>query len=85
MDSLFRSSFLINFEHYARDANLEILRKTNNNHTLLAVFMEYAKLLCGLIIGQRRRQTIPMRNNTAGKGILLGITVCLVSTILSTM
>ena len=46
---------------------------------------ECPKLLCGLVIGHRRRQTIPMRNSSGGKGILKGVTVCLVSAVLSTM
>ena len=46
---------------------------------------ECPKLLCGLGIGHRRRQTIPMRNSSGKKGILQGVTVCLVSAVLSTM
>ena len=46
---------------------------------------ESPKLLCGLGICHRRRQTIPMWNSSGGKGNPQGITVCLVSTVLSTM
>ena len=46
---------------------------------------ECPKLLCGLGICHRRRQTIPMWNSSGEKRILQGITVCLVSAILSTM
>ena len=46
---------------------------------------ECPKLLCGLGICHRRRQTIPMWNSTGEKRILQGITVCLVSAVLSTM
>ena len=46
---------------------------------------ECPKLLCGLGNGQRRRQTIPMWTSSREKGILQGITVCLVSAVLSTM
>ena len=46
---------------------------------------ECPKLLCGLGICHRRRQTIPMWNSSGEKGILQGITVCLVSAVLSTM
>ena len=49
---------------------------------------ECPKLLCGLGICHRRRQTIPKWNSSGGGGgggILQGITVCLVSAVLSTM
>ena len=46
---------------------------------------ECPKLLCGLDIGHRRRQTIPVWNSSGEKGILRGITVCLVSAVLSIM
>ena len=46
---------------------------------------ECPKLLCGLGICHRRRQTIPMWNSTGEKRILQGITVCLMSAVLSTM
>ena len=46
---------------------------------------ECPKLLCGLGICHRRRQTIPMWNSSGEKGILQGITVCLVSAVLSSM
>ena len=46
---------------------------------------ECPKLLCGLGICHRRRQTIPMWNSSGEKRILQGITVCLVSAVLSTM
>ena len=46
---------------------------------------ECPKLLCGLGICHRRRQTIPMWNSTGEKRILQGITVCLVSAVLCTM
>ena len=46
---------------------------------------ECPKLLCGLGICHRRRQNIPMWNSSGEKGILQGITVCLVSAVLSTM
>ena len=63
--------------------------KNKQKHTkLLAEFClnkECPKLLCGLGIGHRRRQTIPMWNSSGEKGILQGITVCLVSAVLSTM
>ena len=81
-------------------ANLEILIKKNDNkkhtkqnntkHTKnfwlsFCLNKECPKLLCGLGICLRRRQTIPMWNSSGEKGILQGITVCLVSAVLSTL
>ena len=75
-------------------ANLEILikktqKKTQKKHKNFwlnfCLNKECPKLLCGLGICHRRRQTIPMWNSSGEKGILQGITVCLVSAVLSTM
>ena len=60
-------------------------KKTQKHLAEFCLNKECPKLLCGLGIGHRRRQTIPMRNSSGGKGILQGITVCLVSAVLSTM
>ena len=46
---------------------------------------ECPKLLCGHYLVHRRKQTIPMWNSSGEKEILQGITVCLVSAVLSTM
>ena len=80
-------------------ANLEILikkkqkkkktkkqtKKHKNFWLNFCLNKECPKLLCGLGICHRRRQTIPMWNSSGEKGILQGITVCLVSAVLSTM
>ena len=63
-------------------------RKKHKNFWLnFCLNNECPKLLCGLGICHRRRQTIPMWNSSwgGGEGILQGITVCLVSAVLSTM
>ena len=46
---------------------------------------ECPKLLCGLGIGHRRRQTISMLNSSRDKIIFQDITVCLGSAVLNTM
>ena len=72
-------------------ANLEILIKKKNTKKYKNFWLNFClnkecpKLLCGLGICHRRRQTIPMWNSSGEKGILQGITVCLVSAVLSTM
>ena len=82
-------------------ANLEILikktkqKKNTKNKTTqkkhknfwlnFCLNKECPKLLCGRGICHRRRQTIPKWNSSGEKGILQGITVCLVSVVLSTM
>ena len=96
--SFYRYWFRSNLSITPGSANLEILinkktttknKKTKNkhkNHWLnFCLNKKCPKLLCGLGIGHRRRQTIPMRNSSGGKGILQGITVCLVSAVLSTV
>ena len=90
----------LKLEHYARECEFRNFDKIKNKNKTkkqsntkktqkhLAEFClnkECPKLLCGLGIGHRRRQTIPMRNSSGEKGILQGITVCLVSAVLSTM
>ena len=89
----------LKLEHYTRECefrNFDIIKKQRKKtkqhkkkHKNLwlnfCLNKECPKLLCGLSIGHRRRQTIPMRNSSGEKGILQGITVCLVSAVLSTM
>ena len=47
-------------------ANFEILIKNNNFWLNFCVNKECPKLLCGLDIGHRRRQTIPVWNSSSG-------------------
>ena len=91
----------LKLEHYDRECefwNFEKIKKqkqqqktTKKNHKNFRLNFclnkECPKLLCGLDIGHRRRQTIPMWNSSGGGegGILQGITICLVSAVLSTM
>ena len=89
----------LKLEHYTRDCEFrnfdkiknKTKKKKNNTKKDKNLWMNFClnkecpKLLCGLGIGHRRRQTIPMRNSSGEKGILQGITVCLVSAVLSTM
>ena len=86
-------------EHYTRECefgNFDKIKNKNNtkkktkkkhkNFWLnFCLNKECPKLLCGLGICHRRRQTIPMWNSLGEKGILQGITVCLMSAVLSTM
>ena len=87
-------------EHYTRECefgNFDKIKNKNNtkkqNNTKkhknfwlnFCLNKECPKLLCGLGICHRRRQTIPMWNSSGGKGILQGITECQVSAVLSTM
>ena len=80
------------FTHFSKLFKLGKMRKnktTQKNHENFwlnfCLNKECPKLLCGLGICHRRRQTIPMWNSLGEKGILQGITVCLVSVVLSTM
>ena len=68
-------------------AHFEILTKKKKKNFWLNFWLnkEYPKLLCGLGIGHRRRQTVPKWNSSGEKGILQGITVCLVSAVFSTI
>ena len=87
-------------EHYTRECEFgnfdkikkqkqhkkQTIQKIHKNFSLIFwLNKECPKLLCGLGICHRRRQTIPMWNSSGEKGILQGITVCLVSAVLSTM
>ena len=96
--SIFTGSLI--YEHYTRECefrNVDKIKKHKNtkkqNNTKkhknfwlnFCLNKECPKLLCGLGICHRRRQTIPMWNSTGEKRILQGITVCLVSAVLSTM
>ena len=80
-------------EHYTRECEFGNFDKIKNKNTKkhknfwlnFCLNKKCHKLLCGLGICHRRRQTIPMRNSSGEKGILQGITVCLVSAVLSTM
>ena len=84
-------------EYYTRECKFGNFDKKNNtkNKTTqkehknfwlnFCLNKECPKLLCGLGVGHRRRQTIPMWNSLGEKGILQGITVCLLSAVLSTM
>ena len=91
--SFFLSFYLTGFaQTWALRQGVLILKfdkiKTNKQTNFRLNFClneECPKLLCGLEIGHRRRQTIPMWNSSGGKRILQGITVCLVSAVLSTM
>ena len=60
-------------------------KNTKNFWLNFCLNKECPKLLCGLGICHRRRQTIPMWNSSGEKGILQGISVCLVSAVLITM
>ena len=93
--SIFTGSLI--YEHYTRECefgnfdkikNKKHKKKTKKHKNFWLNFClnkECPKLLCGLAICHRRRQTIPMWNSTGEKRILQGITVCLVSAVLSTM
>ena len=97
--SIFTGSLI--HEHYTRECEFENFDKINNkkhkkykttqkknkkNFWLnFCLNKECPKLLCGLGICHRRRQTIPMWNSSGGKRILQVITVCLVSAVLSTV
>ena len=96
--SIFTGSLI--YEHYTRECefgNFDKIKNTKHkkNKTTqkkhknfwlnFCLNKECPKLLCGLGICHRRRQTIPMWNSTGEKRILQGITVCLVSAVLSTM
>ena len=96
--SFYRYWFHSNLSITPGSANLEILinkktitkqKKQKKKHKNLwlnfCLNKECPKLPCGLGIGHRRRQTIPMRNSLGEKGILQGITVCLLSAVLSTI
>ena len=89
-------------EHYTRECefgnfdkikNKNNTKKQNNTKKHKNFWLNFClnrkcpKLLCGLGICHRRRQTIPMWNTCSSgeKGNLQGITVCLVSAVLSTM
>ena len=87
-------------EHYTRECefgnfdkikNKKHKKKQNNTKKHKNFWLNFClnkecpKLLCGLGICHRRRQTIPMWNSSGEKRILQGITVCLVSAVLSTM
>ena len=90
---------LLILEHYTRECefgNFDKMKNKNNTHKKtqkkhknfwlnFRLNKECPKLLCGLGIGHKRRQTIPMWTSWGEKGILQGITVCLVSAVLSTM
>ena len=84
--SFFLSYWLLsNLSITPGSANFEILtknKKQNNNKTTttkknfwlnFCLNKECPKILCGLDIGHRRRQTIPIRNSSGEKGILQGI------------
>ena len=94
--SIFTGSLI--YEHYTRECEFGNFDKIKNKKTQkttqkkhknfwlnFCLNKECPKLLCGLGICHRRRQTIPMWNSTGEKRILQGITVCLVSAVLSTM
>ena len=97
--SIFTGSLI--HEHYTRECEFRNFDKikTKKNHKKkkkqhkkhknfwlnFCLNKECPKLLCGLGICHRRRQTIPMWNSSGEKRILQGITVCLVSAVLSTM
>ena len=95
--SIFTGSLI--YEHYTRECefgNFDKIKNTKHKKTKqhkkhknfwlnFCLNKECPKLLCGLGICHRRRQTIPMWNSTGEKRILQGITVCLVSAVLSTM
>ena len=96
--SIFTGSLI--YEHYTRECefgnfdkikNTKHKKKQNNTKKHKNFWLNFClnkecpKLLCGLGICHRRRQTIPMWNSTGEKRILQGITVCLVSAVLSTM
>ena len=92
--SIFTGSLI--HEHYTRECEFRNFDKIKNkkhkktkqhkNFWLnFCLNKECPKLLCGLGICHRRRQTIPMWNSSGEKRILQGITVCLVSAVVSTM
>ena len=93
--SIFTGSLI--HEHYTRECEFgnfdkiknKTIQKNKKKHKNFwpnfCLNKECPKLLCGLGICHRRRQTIPMWNSTGEKRILQGITVCLVSAVLSTM
>ena len=93
--SIFTGSLI--YEHYTRECEfgnfdkIKNTKKQNNTKKHKNFWLNFClnkecpKLLCGLGICHRRRQTIPMWNSTGEKRILQGITVCLVSAVLSTM
>ena len=95
--SIFTGSLI--HEHYTRECEFgnfdkiktKNTKKQNNTKKHKNFWLNFClnkecpKLLCGLGICHRRRQTIPMWNSMGEKRILQGITVCLVSAILSTM
>ena len=95
--SIFTGSLI--YEHYTRECefgNFDKIKNTKHKKTKqhkkhknfwlnFCLNKECPKLLCGLGICHRRRQTIPMWNSTGEKRILQDITVCLVSAVLSTM
>ena len=96
--SIFTGSLI--YEHYTRECefgnfdkikNKKHKKKQNNTKKHKNFWLNFClnkecpKLLCGLGICHRRRQTIPMWNSTGEKRILQGITVCLVSAVLCTM
>ena len=98
--AFFLSLLVRSYEHYTRECefgNFDKIENKNNtkNKTTpkkhknfwlkFCLNKECPKLLCGLGICHRRRQTIPMWNSSGEKGILQGITVCLVFAVLSTM
>ena len=79
------SFFLQYWPRYARECefwNFDKIKNKNNNKTKkkqkktnnfwldFCLNKECTKLLCGLDIGHRRRQTISMWNSSGGKGIL---------------
>ena len=96
--SIFTGSLI--HEHYTRECefgNFDKIKNTKTQKTKqhkkkhkkfwlnFCLNKECPKLLCGLGICHRRRQTIPMWNSSGEKRILQGITVCLMSAVLSTM
>ena len=95
--SIFTGSLI--YEHYTRECefgNFDKIKNKKHKKTKqhkkhknfwlnFCLNKECPKLLCGLGICHRRRQTIPMWNSTGEKRILQGINVCLVSVVLSTM
>ena len=96
--SIFTGSLI--YEHYTRECEFgnfdkikkqKTQKKQNNTKKHKNFWLNFClnkecpKLLCGLGICHRRRQTIPLWNSTGEKRILQGITVCLVSAVLCTM
>ena len=66
-----------NFEILTKKTTKQQQQQTNNNKKNFwlnfCLNKECPKILCGLDIGHRRRQTIPIWNSSGEKGILQGI------------